>query len=130
MTSHGPRFAFLLAMLCALGERARPTAEGEVVVHVGSARGLPGETLDIPVTIDPNGLSVTGIEIDLPSDDFRLQGCWTAHEDGVRDLGPAAISLPGLYRLSVNSLRVQTEHSSLPQKARATAGEILVLPPS
>lgn len=61
---------------------ARPTpTPTNVQIHVGSARGFPGETVTIPITIDPNGAEVRDVQIDLPLiSEFTVVQCVANHE--------------------------------------------------
>jgi len=64
--------------LCLGPDRStNPTpASSDVQVHLGTARGLPGETVMIPITIDPKGEDVSGVEIDLPfPEGFSVVDC-------------------------------------------------------
>ncbi len=49
----------------------------EVQVHIGSARGRPGDSVTIPLTMEPHGMEVSGVEIEmmLPYSSFEMVGC-------------------------------------------------------
>jgi hypothetical protein len=139
-----------------------PESDTEALLEIGSARGRPGDTVEVPVRLVPNGIAVSALEIDLPSDDFPMTSCSVKWSEGTGDLAPSRSGLravillggesyamdpppleprviftcrfaipasqsPGAYRLAASGLRVKNEDSAWPQRARATAGEIVVL---
>lgn len=53
-----------------------PESDTEVLLEIGSARGRPGGTVEVPVRLVPNGIAVSALEIDLPSDGFPITSCW------------------------------------------------------
>jgi hypothetical protein len=67
--------------LCVERDRSNPMPSN-VEIHIGSARGRPGETVQLTVSVVPAGADVHGVELQLPLDgEFDVRGCGLAAAD-------------------------------------------------